>query len=142
MKIKIILLISILTLVSCNEKKEQTKEFKIDVKTEELSENNYKVNIKTNFPENTSFTIDVLRDYKRKNSSEQYAGEHYSAFSTLVKNGEINFDFKVDDAKWINDYKNNQKENGSFDKTLTDIDLETVRHFRNIRFIYSNGRKK
>ena len=137
MKIKMLLLLSVLTLASCKEKKEQIQEFKIDVKTEEVSENNYKVNIKTNFPENTSFTIDVQRDYKRKNSSEQYAGEHYSEFSTLVKNGEINFDFKADDSKWINDYKNHQKENGSFDKTLTDIDFETIKDTLEISVLYT-----
>lgn len=137
MKIKMLLLISILALVSCKEKKEQIQEFKIDVKTEEVTENNTKVNIKTNFPENTSFKIDVKRDYKRKNSTEQYAGEHYSAFSTLVKNGEINFDFKVDDSKWINGYKNYQKENGSFDKTLTDIDFGTIKDTLEISVLYT-----
>jgi hypothetical protein len=137
MKIKMLLLLSIITLASCNEKKEQIQEFKIDLKTEEVSENNYKVNIKTNFPENTSFTIDVQRDYKRKNSSEQYAGEHYSEFSALVKNGEINFNFKADDSKWINDYKNYQKENGNFDKTLTDIDFETVKDTLEISVLYT-----
>ena len=36
MKIKMLLLLSVLTLASCNEKKEQIQEFKIDVKTEEV----------------------------------------------------------------------------------------------------------
>ena len=134
---KIILLLSIMTLISCGETKKQIEEFKIDVKTENISENNYKANIKTNFPENTSFTITVSRDYKRKNSSEQYAAEQYYEFSTLVKNGEINFDFKVDDERWINEYKKLQKENGSFDKTLTDIDFETVKDTLELNVLYT-----
>jgi|JFJP01.1.fsa_nt_gi hypothetical protein len=141
MKIKTLLIISILTLLGCNEnvdqRKEQIKEFKIDLNTKEVSDNNYEVNIKTNFPENTSFQIYVTRDYRRTNSSEQYSGKHYSVFSNIVKNGEINFNFEVDDSKWINDYQKYQKENGSFDKTLTDIDFETVKDSIEIYVLYT-----
>lgn len=141
MKTKIIVLISILTLASCNEKKE-IEEFKIDVKTEKISENNYKVNIKTNFPENSSFIIDVERMYCRKDNIEKYSGSLYSNFSSLVKNGEINFEFKVDDKEWINDYKKYQAENASTDATITDIDFETIKDTIELSILYTPMHEK
>jgi hypothetical protein len=137
MKIKVLLLLSVLALASCNEKKEQIQDFKIDVKTEELSKNNYKVNIKTNFPDNTSFNINVGRDYRRKSNTEKYAGEHYSEFSTLVKNGEINFNFIVNDQKWIGDYKTIKSKNEAIDKSLTDIDFETIKDTLELTVLYT-----
>lgn len=137
MKSKIMLFVSILTLLSCAEKKKQTEDFKIDIKTDKISENNYKTDIETNFPDNTSFTISVSRDYKRKNSSVIYSATYYDEFSTLVKNGKINFNFTVDETKWQNEYIKHQKEYGNLDKTLTDVDFSSINDTIEINVLYT-----
>ena len=137
MKNKIALMILVLTIFSCEEKKKQIENFKIDITTKNTSENNFAANVKTNFPENTSFTITVTRDYNRKNNPEQYAAQYYYSYSSLVKNGEINLDFNVDEEKWINEYKVIQNEQGKYNNELTDIDYSTVKDTLEIEVLFT-----
>ena len=142
MKIKLLLLLSIVTFISCNKKNEkiETKEkieFKVDITTENISENEIKSIVKTNFPENTPFTISVSRDYSRKNNDEKYAGQLYYSYSSLVKNNQLDFNFKIDYKKWIDEYETLRKENGKFDKTLTEIDKKTIKDTLEISILYT-----
>ena len=142
MKIKLLLLLSIVTFISCNKKTEETEtkekiEFKVDITTKNISENEIKSMIKTNFPENTPFTITVSRDYSRKNNNEKYAGQLYYSNSSLVKNNQLDFNFKTDDKKWLDEYEVLRKENGKFDKTLTEIDKKTIKDTIEISILYT-----
>ena len=125
-----------LVLTSCNPKAEtknkeitEKTEFNanVDIATEMVSETEIKTTIKTSFPENTSFTITASRDYKRKNSNEQYAADLYYSFSSIVKNGQIIFTFNPLDKSWIDKYEAIRKQNGEFDKTLTQIDKKSIK---------------
>lgn len=142
MKIKLLILFSIITFISCNKKAEtiETKEkteFEVNIVTENISENEIKSIVKTNFPENTPFTITVSRDYGRKNNNEKYAGQLYYSYNSFVKNNHLDFNFKVDDKKWLDEYETLRKENGKFDKTLTEIDKKTIKDTLEISILYT-----
>ena len=139
MKIKLLQLLLIATFISCNKKTEtyDKTEFKVNITTENISENEIKAIVKTNFPENTPFTITVSRDYSRKNNDEKYAGQLYYSYNSLVKNNQLDFNFKIDDKKWLDEYENLRTENGKFDKTLTEIDNKTIKDTLEISIIYT-----
>lgn len=139
MKIKSLQLLLFFVFISCN-KKIETKEkieFKIDVTTENISENEIKAIVKTNFPDDTPFTITVSRDYKRKNIEEEYTGQLYYSQNSIVKNNKLEFAFKVDDKKWLDEYDFLRKENGKFDETLTEIDKKTIKDTLQISILYT-----
>lgn len=142
MKIKLLQLLLIFTFISCNKKTEkaETKEklnLKVDVTTQNISENEIKTIVKTNFPENTPFTVTVSRDYNRKNNKEKYTGQLYYSYNSLVKNSQLNFNFIVNDKKWLDEYEILRKENGKFDKTLTEIDKKTIKDTLEISILYT-----
>lgn len=151
MKNKLILFLCTVLIISCNkkteniEKTEKTEnienlkipEFKVDVKTEKISKNEFQSTITTNFPENTPFTITVSRDYRRKNNDEQYAGQFYYSYNSLVKNNQLKFNFKIDDQKWIKEYEDIVKENEKFDESLTEIDKKTIKDTIEISILYT-----
>lgn len=145
MKIKLLQLLLIVTFISCNKKTQETEktetkektEFKVNITTENISENEIKAIVKTNFPENTPFTITVSRDYSRKSNDEKYAGQLYYSYNSLVKNNQLDFNFKIDDEKWLDEYEALRKENGKFDKTLTEIDKKTIKDTLEISILYT-----
>ena len=110
-------------------------DFKIVIKTENISENEIRVTINTNFPENTPFTITVARGYSRKNNPAEYAGQLYYSYASYVKDGEINFNFSVDDEKWMDEYYQIKKQNESYDNRFTDI--ETIKDTLEINVLYT-----
>lgn len=158
MKSKLILFICTVLIISCNKKTDKIdktenienienikiSEFKVDVKTEEISKNEFQSLITTNFPENTPFTITVSRDYRRKNNDEQYAGQFYYSYRSLVKNNQLKFNFKIDDKKWIKEYENTVKEYEDMTKeyketyeSLTEIDRKTIKDTIEISILYT-----
>jgi hypothetical protein len=158
MKSKLILFICTVLIISCNKKTDKIdktenienienikiSEFKVDVKTEEISKNEFQSLITTNFPENTPFTITVSRDYRRKNNDEQYAGQFYYSYRSLVKNNQLKFNFKIDDKKWIKEYEDTVKEYEDMTKeyketyeSLTEIDRKTIKDTIEISILYT-----
>lgn len=115
-----ILLFVSMVFVNCVEKKEMPI-VKMEIKTKKMSNQTIEVEVETNFPENTLFTVSASRDYKRKQNSERYSGELYYSYNSKVKDGLIHFTFKTDDQKWIKEYKELQKKYKKNDKSLTDI---------------------
>lgn len=133
-------------LTSCNPKTEtkneevtETTEFNanVDITTEKISETDIKTIIKTNFPENTSLIITASRDYKRKNRDEQYAAQLYYSFSSIVKDGQISFNFNPSDNGWVSEYEALRKQNGSFDNTLTEIDKKSIKDSIEISVLFT-----
>lgn len=142
MKNKLILFLCTVLIISCNKKIENTEnikisEFKVDVKTENISKNEFQSIITTNFPENTPFTITVSRDYRRKNNDEQYAGQFYYSYRSLVKNNQLKFNFKIDDKKWIKEYEDMAKEYKETNESLTEIDRKTIKDTIEISILYT-----
>jgi hypothetical protein len=131
----LVALIFIFIFVASSSTPKNQTDFKIDIKTENISENEIRVIINTNFPENTPFTITVARGYSRKNNPAEYAGELYYSNASCVKDGEVNFNFSVDDQKWIDEYHQIKKQNESFDYKLTDI--ETIKDTLEINVLYT-----
>jgi len=135
-----------LLLTSCNsktktksEKISEKTEFNanVDISTEIVSETEIKTTVKTNFPENTSLTITASRDYRRKNCSEQYAADLYYSFRSIVKDGQISFTFNPLDKSWIDEYEALRKQNGQFDKTLTEIDKKSIKDSVEISVLFT-----
>lgn len=139
-------LTTILILTSCNqnagtknEEISEKKEFNVnvDILTEVISETEIETRVKTNFPENTSLTITASRDYKRKNSNEQYAAQLYYSFNSIVKNGLIAFSFNPIDNSWIDRYEELRKQNFEFDKSLTEIDRLSIKDTIEISVLFT-----
>ncbi len=155
MKKKLILFLCTVLIISCNKKidkidkienseNKKISEFKVDVKTEEISKNEFQSTITTNFPENTAFTITVSRDYRKKNNDELYAGQIYYSYRSLVKNNQLKFNFKIDDKKWIKEYEDEIKEyeslpkdNSEMDELYTAIDRKTIKDTIEISILYT-----
>lgn len=164
MKNKLILFLFTILIISCNKKidknesvkkieniektenieKIKISEFKVDVKTEEISKNEFQSTLTTNFPENTSFTITVSRDYRRKNNDEQYAGQFYYSYNSYVKNKQLKFNFKIDDKKWIKEYEDEKqkyeglvKDYSEMDELYTEIDKKTIKDTIEISILYT-----
>ncbi len=143
MKTKIIqLLLFVIAFSGCqenqaNKENSEKKSFdcKVEITTENISDNSIRTKIQTNFPENTPFTITVSREYIRKNNPLIYEGQLYYSYTSFVKNGEICFDFIVNDKKWIDEYYEIKKASDNFDKTLTDI--ETIKDTLTINVLYT-----
>lgn len=147
MKIAISILFINLILLSCNTQKKKNVSVeklkaKIEIVTETISNSEIKATIKTNLPENTNLTITASRDYKRKNDNAQYAGDLYYSFSSPVKNGKISFNFNPLSKKWIDEYEIFRKENGEFDKTLTEIDNKSIEDTIEISVLYTPKAKQ
>lgn len=137
---------AVLLLTSCNQNAETKNEVatekiaftpNVDITTENTSGNEIKVTIKTNFPENTSLTITASRDYKRKDSDEQYAADLYYSFSSIVKDGQINFNFNPNNNSWIDEYEELRKQIGEFDKTMTEINRKSIKDTIEISVLYT-----
>jgi hypothetical protein len=137
---------AILLLTSCNQNAETKNENaiekvaftpKVDITTENTSDNEIKATIKTNFPENTSLTITASRDYKRKERDEQYAADLYYSYSSIVKNGQVTFNFNPNDNSWIEKYEELRKQNGEFDKTLTEINRKSIKDTIEINVLFT-----
>lgn len=155
MKKKLILFLCTVLIISCNKKidkidkienseNKKISEFKVDVKTEEISKNEFLSTITTNFPENMAFTITVSRDYRKKNNDELYAGQIYYSYRALVKNNQLKFNFKIDDEKWIKEYEDEIKEyeslpkdNSEMDELYTAIDRKTIKNTIEISILYT-----
>lgn len=155
MKKKLILFLCTVLIISCNKKidkidkienseNKKISEFKVDVKTEEISKNEFQSTITTNFPENTAFTITVSRDYRRKNNDELYAGQFYYSYRSLVKNNQLKFNFKIDDKKWIKEYEEEKqkyeglaKDYSEMDELYTEIDKKTIKDTIEISILYT-----
>jgi ABC-type oligopeptide transport system substrate-binding subunit len=150
LKMIVVLIITVVTagllLTACNSKTEskteeisEKNEFNpnIDISTETVSETEIKTTIKTNFPENTSLTISASRDYRRKKSNERYAIDLYYSFNSIVKDGQISFTFNPLDKSWIDEYNALRKQNGQFDKTLTEIDMKSIKDSIEISVLYT-----
>lgn len=141
-----------LALFSCdgtNEGKEEPSgkgaeisEFKVDIQTERIKNGEYKVIVKTNFPDETKLYISAKREYKRKNNDEIYAVDLYSNSNSIVKNGIIEFSFNIDDSDYINEYKDYQKQNGKYDNTLTDIDFSTMKDSIEVSVLFTPKAKQ
>lgn len=138
--------VSSILLCSCNQKSEnkkvevsEKKEFKanVDISTENISENEIKTIIGTNFPDNTSLTVTASREYMRKNSDERYAANLYSEFNSTVKNGEIVFSFDPHDNSWMEEYNELRKQNAEFDKSLTEIDKQSIKDSIEISVLFT-----
>ncbi|SOU86773.1 hypothetical protein [Tenacibaculum dicentrarchi] len=126
------------TLFSCktkNKKETVSKNYEIQITTKDISKDEVDVNIKTNFPDKTSFTVTASRDYTRKNNNEQYAGQLAYLYNESQKNGQISFKIKVDDKKWINEYNDIKKQNQEFDNSLTEI--EKIKDSIEINVLYT-----
>lgn len=136
MKKQIIYISAILALISCKETKEKV-DYNISIDAKKIEPKTIQTKIKTNFPENTAFTITASRDYKRENNPENYSIDLYYAFNSLVKNGSIEFNFDPADKKWLDEYKEIQKQNGESDKTLTDIDISSIKDTIEISVLYT-----
>ena len=136
MKKLMALLFTVIVFINCSEKKEKPK-YKIEIETKNLIERKIKVEVRTNFPDKTPFVISVSRNYKRKQNSENYAGELYSSYNSIVKNGFIEFTFDANDSKWVEEYKNLQKKYGEAEKSLTDIDFNRVKDTIEIYILYT-----
>jgi hypothetical protein len=137
---------AVLLLTSCNQNAETKNEVatekiaftpNVDITTENTSGNEIKATIKTNFPENTSLTITASRDYKRKDRDEQYAADLYYSFSSIVKDGQIAFNFNPNNNRWIDEYEVLRKQNGEFDKTLTEINRKSIKDTVEISVLYT-----
>lgn len=135
-----------LLLTSCNQttqtKNEEITETapfnaNVDITTEKVSASEIKATVKTNFPENTSLTITASRDYKRKNNNEQYAADLYYSFSSIVKDGQVSFTFNPLDKGWIDEYEALRKQNGSFDKSMTEIDKKSIKDTIEISVLFT-----
>lgn len=136
MKKKFIYLSAIFALISCSEPKEK-KDYNIQIETKKIDPQTIHTKIKTNFPDNTPFTITASRDYKRENSSENYSIDLFYSYKSIVKNGSIEFNFDPTDKQWLNEYKELQKQNGEFDKTLTNIDIQSIKDTIEISVLYT-----
>lgn len=137
---------AVLLLTSCNQNAETKNEVatekiaftpNVDITTENTSGNEIKATIKTNFPENTSLTITASRDYKRKDRDEQYAADLYYSFSSIVKDGQITFNFNPNNNSWIDEYEVLRKQNGEFDKTLTEINRKSIKDTIEITVLFT-----
>ena len=137
----------VLFLTSCNlgvetqnEDVIEKKEFipNVDISTENVSEHEIKVIINTNFPENTSLSIRAGRDYKRTNRNEQYNIDLYNSNNTIVeKNAPITFSFNPNDNSWLDEYDELRRTNWEFDKTLTEIDMKSIKDSIEISVLYT-----
>ncbi|QXP68467.1 hypothetical protein [Polaribacter sp. AHE13PA] len=129
-----IYLILILLITSCK------KDFKINITPKKISEKKFKTIIKTNFPENTIFSITVERLYQRKNNPNIYGGTHFFSREFPVKNGEIEFSFEVNDKEWIkyyNEHREDDKRNEFPNKELTEIDFKFIKDSLEISVFYN-----
>lgn len=137
---------AVLLLTSCNQNAETKNGVATEkiaftpnvyITTENTSGNEIKATIKTNFPENTSLTITASRDYKRKDRDEQYAADLYYSFSSIVKDGQITFNFNPNNNSWIDEYEALRKQNGEFDKTLTEINRKSIKDTIEITVLFT-----
>jgi len=122
-------------LISCKE------DFEINIIPKKRAQNKIRTEIKTNFPENTIFSITAERLYKRKNNSKTYGGAHFFSREYPVKNGIIEFSFDINDTSWIesyNEYRTNEKERNSTNKELTEIDFESIQDSLQISVLYNS----
>ncbi|MFZ4522985.1 MAG: hypothetical protein ACOYNC_14845 [Bacteroidales bacterium] len=134
-------IVASLVLPSCNQvaKTAEKTEFNasVDISTVKVSETEINTSIKTNFPDSTSLIITATREYKRKNNNEQYAADLYYSFTSIVKNGQISFSFNPLDKSWIEAYEALRKQNGEFDKKLTEIDKTTIKDTIEISVLFT-----
>ncbi len=107
-----------------------------DISTENISDNEIKVSVKTSFPESTSLTIGASRDYKRTGIDDQYAIDLYSN-NLIVKNGQVTFNFNPNDKKYIKEYEELRKRGWEFDKTLTEIDRKSIKDTIEISVLFT-----
>ncbi|WP_422091717.1 hypothetical protein [Tenacibaculum ovolyticum] len=122
-------------LISCK------KDFEINIIPKKRVKNKIRTEIKTNFPENTIFSITAERLYKRKKNSKNYGGTHFFSRNYPVKNGIIEFSFEINDSRWIesyNEYRRNEKKLGSNNKELTEIDFESIQDSLQISVLYNS----
>ena len=111
--------------------------FKVDIQTTIKSEDEIDVAVKTNFPDNTILNVSAVREYRRKNNNEMYAGNLYSNSNAIVKDGKVDFLFKTNDREWIKSYEDIQKQNRKFDNSLTDIDYSTIKDSIEINILFT-----
>ncbi|MDC1162495.1 hypothetical protein OAT18_03555 [Tenacibaculum sp.] len=117
------------------------KDFEINIISKKRVQNKIRAEIKTNFPENTIFSITAERLYKRKSGSKTYGGTHFFSREYPVKNGVIEFSFDINDTRWIesyNEYRKNEKERDSKNKELTEIDFESIQDSLQISVLYNS----
>jgi hypothetical protein len=129
-----IYLILILLISSCK------KDFEINITPKKISKNKFRTIIKTNFPENTIFSITVERLYRRKSNPNIYGGTHFFSREFPVKNGKIEFSFEVNDRKWIeyyNQHREDDKRNEFPNKELTEIDFKSIKDSLEISVFYN-----
>lgn len=129
-----IYLILILLITSCK------KDFEINITPKKISEKKIKTIIKTNFPENTIFSITVERLYRRINNVNIYGGTHFFSRELPVKNGKIEFSFEVNDKEWIkyyNEHREDDKRNEFPNKELTEIDFKSIKDSLEISVFYN-----
>ena len=115
-------------------------EFTISINPKKISKKEVRTVIKTNFPENTIFSITVERLFKRKNSLKVYSGTHFFSRELPVKNGKIEFYFEVNDNKWImedNEDREFEKNINSSKNYLTEIDYESIKDSLEISVFYN-----
>lgn len=110
---------------------------KVEISLGPPSEKEIQVKAETNFPENTSLTITASREYKRQGSDVIYSTSYYSSIHTRVKNGQVSFSFDPTDKGWIKEYEKLRNSNGYFDKTLTEIDYNTIKDTIEISILFT-----
>jgi CxxC motif-containing protein len=83
---------------------EKLKEYKIELSATNEGEKKVKINITTNFPDGTNFSLWLNRNYYVKGEKEPNGGE-LGDKELSVKNGKIETIVTINDTEWYNRYQ-------------------------------------